>query len=144
MIVSNNFAIVDLETTGLSIQRHHRIIEIGVVIANSSGEIIDEWETLINPEREIDGTEIHGLKNADLFNAPTFKTIAGDLKELLAGKILVAHNLSFDATFLAEEFRRINYSTPIGPLFGLCTMQLAAQFFNNSSRSLAACCQNIG
>ncbi len=144
MTVSNSFAIVDLETTGLSVWRHHRIIEIGVVIANSLGEIIDEWETLINPEREIDATEIHGLTSDDLFNAPTFKIIAGELKELLAGKILVAHNLSFDAAFLANEFGRIKYPTPIGPLSGLCTMKLAPQFFDNSSRSLASCCENIG
>lgn len=140
---NTNFAIIDLETTGLSIQRHHRIIEIGVVIANSKGEIIQEWETLVNPERELDGSEIHGLTNADLFNAPTFKMIAGELKDLLAGNILVAHNLSFDATFLANEFDRINYQTPIGPMTGLCTMKLAPQFFKNSSRSLAACCDNI-
>jgi DNA polymerase-3 subunit epsilon len=139
-----SFAIVDLETTGLSVQRHHRIIEIGVVIANSSGQITGEWETLINPEREIDATEIHGLTNADLFNAPTFKIIAGELKELLAGKILVAHNLSFDAAFLANEFARINYATPIGPLSGLCTMKLAPQFLANHSRSLAACCESVG
>jgi len=138
-----NFAVIDLETTGLSVQRHHRIIEIGVVIANSSGEIIKEWDTLVNPERELDGSEIHGLTNADLFNAPTFKMIAGELKDLLAGNILVAHNLSFDATFLANEFDRINYQTPIGPMAGLCTMKLAPQFLKNSSRSLAACCENI-
>lgn len=141
---TTNFAIIDLETTGLSIQRHHRIIEIGVVIANSSGEIIREWETLVNPERELDGSEIHGLTNADLFNAPTFKMIASELKDLLARNILVAHNLSFDATFLANEFDRINYQTPISPMAGLCTMKLAPQFFQNSSRSLASCCENIG
>lgn len=141
---TKNFAIIDLETTGLSIKRHHRIIEIGVVIANSSGEIIKEWETLVNPERELDGSEIHGLTNADLFNAPTFKMIAGELKDLLAGNILVAHRLVFDATFLANEFDRINYQTPISPIAGLCTMKLASQFFRNSSRSLAACCENIG
>ena len=141
---TKNFAIVDLETTGFSIKRHHRIIEIGVVIANSSGEIIKEWETLVNPERELDGSEIHGLTNADLFNAPTFKMIAGELKDLLAGNILVAHNLAFDARFLANEFGRINYQTPITPMAGLCTMKLASQFFKKSSLRLAACCENIG
>ena len=140
----NHFAIVDIETTGLTVELHHRIIEIGVVITNPTGEIIQEWETLINPERQIDGTNIHGLTNADLFNAPTFKSIAGKLKELLTGKILVAHNLSFDAIFLANEFDRIGYKTPISPMSGLCTMKLASQFLSNSSRSLAACCQHIG
>jgi DNA polymerase-3 subunit epsilon len=140
----NHFAIVDIETTGLTVELHHRIIEIGVVITNPTGEIIQEWETLINPERQIDGTNIHGLTNADLFNAPTFKSIAGKLKELLTGKILVAHNLSFDAIFLANEFDRIGYQTPISPMSGLCTMKLASQFLSNSSRSLAACCQHIG
>jgi len=135
-----SYAVVDLETTGLSPAHHHRVIEIGIVIADETGAIVDEWETLIDPQRDVGASEIHGLTGADLHGAPTFDMVAGEVAALLQGRVPVAHNLSFDALFLAAEFERLGVSIPIGPTAGLCTMRLAGRYLPESPRNLAACC----
>lgn len=139
-----DFAVVDLETTGLSPAYHHRVVELAVVHVSSTGEISDEWCSLINPQRHVSATEIHGITPRDLFSAPTFEDIAGDLVERLRGRIVVAHNLPFDASFLRAEFARLGISVPISFEQGLCTMRLAAEYLRASRRSLEACCDVIG
>lgn len=139
-----DFAVIDLETTGISPAKHHRVIEIAVVHVDGSGQLHDEWSSLINPKRHVSATEVHGISAVDLFDAPTFCDIAGDLVERLRGKVLVAHNLRFDSTFLRSEFERIGVAVPITPECGLCTMQLASEYLSTARRSLEACCAAIG
>ncbi len=67
-----SYAIVDLETTGFSPAHHHRVVEIAIVLTNEAGSVTDEWETLLDPQREVGASEIHGLTGADLHGAPTF------------------------------------------------------------------------
>lgn len=139
-----SYAIVDLETTGFSPAQHHRVVEIAIVLADENGMVVDEWETLLDPQRDVGATEIHGLTGAHLLGAPTFDAIAGEVASLLAGRVLVAHNLSFDALFLTAEFDRLGVSVPIGPTIGLCTMRLAGLYLPGGPRNLAACCERIG
>jgi DNA polymerase-3 subunit epsilon len=53
---------------------------------------------------------------------------------------VVAHNLAFDAPFLAHQFRQLGVDVPLGVETGLCTMTLAATYLPHAGRSLAACC----
>lgn len=138
------FAVVDVETTGLSPAYNHRVVEIGIVLADERGHVVDEWETLLNPQRDVAATEIHGLSAGDLYAAPTFESIAAELVSLLQGRVPVAHNLSFDALFLAAEFERIGVSVPLSPTFGLCTMRLAGRYLPSGARTLGSCCDCIG
>jgi len=139
-----SYAIVDLETTGFSPAHHHRVIEIAIVLADESGATTAEWETLLDPQRDIGASDIHGLTGADLHGAPTFDMVAGDVVSLLAGRVPVAHNLSFDALFLAAEFERLGVSVPLGPTAGLCTMRLAGLYLPDGARNLVTCCDCIG
>jgi len=139
-----SYAIIDLETTGFSPAHHHRVIEIAIVSADENGAVTDEWETLLDPQRDVSASEVHGLTGADLHGAPTFDMVAGDVVSLLAGRVPVAHNLSFDALFLAAEFDRLGVSVPIGPTAGLCTMRLAGLYLPDGARNLATCCACIG
>jgi len=139
-----SYAIVDLETTGFSPAHHHRVVEIAIVLADESGTVIDEWETLLDPQHDVGASEVHGLTGADLHGAPTFDMVAGDVVALIAGRVPVAHNLSFDALFLAAEFERLGISVPIGPTAGLCTMRLARLYLPDGARNLATCCDCIG
>lgn len=139
-----SYAIVDLETTGFSPAHHHRVIEIAIVLADDAGTVTDEWETLLDPQRDVGASDIHGLTGADLHGAPTFDMVAADVVSLLQGRVPVAHNLSFDALFLAAEFERMGVSVPIGPTFGLCTMRLAGLYLPEGPRILATCCDCIG
>ena len=99
------FAVVDVETTGLY-PSTDRIVEVAVVHLDANAEITGEFCTLINPGRDVGPTHYHGITAADVHNAPTFAAAAESVWQLLAGRVLVAHNVAFDARFLDAEFNR--------------------------------------
>ena len=137
----NRFAVIDIETTGLSPAHHHRVVEVAVVLVDDAGAPVYEWETMVNPQRDVGAGEIHGLTAADLYTAPTFDRIAGELASLMQGRVPVAHNLSFDAPFLASEYLRLGAAIPLTPTTGLCTMRLAGRYLAGGPRNLTACCE---
>ncbi|HEY4268570.1 MAG TPA: exonuclease domain-containing protein [Galbitalea sp.] len=136
------FAVIDFETTGLFAGGHDRVIEVAVVHVNLDGTIEGEWETLVNPQRDLGKQAIHRIKSADILDAPRFEEIAPRLVELLSGRVLVAHNASFDSGFLDGEFDRIGYGPGV-PVAVLCTMRLAADIIPGAGRSLADCCSHF-
>ncbi|KAA5835243.1 DNA polymerase III subunit epsilon [Saccharopolyspora hirsuta] len=138
------YAVVDLETTGIHPGRRERILEIGVVHVCPNGEITGRWETLVNPQRDLGPQRIHGITGADVLGAPRFEQVSGELVDLLAGRVLVAHNLRFDAGFLLAEFARCGVNPPISHELGLCTMRLARRYLVGAGRSLADCCAAFG
>ena len=72
------FATIDFETTGLSPSRD-RIIEIGVVRTDIDGKILSEFSSLINPQKDVTNSSIHGIQTQDLLMAPTFKELLGGI-----------------------------------------------------------------
>ena len=112
------FAIIDTETTGFG--KTDRLVEIAVVLVEGK-EIIQEWETLINPERDISNSNIHGITSELVSLAPTFAEINSELSRLISGTILVAHNISFDQRMLEQEFSRVKKDNDLG--VGFCTLQ---------------------
>src|SRR4051794_8948925 len=130
-------AVIDVETTGLS-PRTDRIVELGVVLLDDRGEVEAEFETLLNPGRDVGPTDLHGIRAADVVEAPIFAEIAPYLRSLLAGRVVVAHNALFDLRFLAREFGRAGLPIDLSP--SLCTMRLAPLFFGSGTRSLQALC----
>lgn len=138
-MASAGFAVLDFETTGFSPAKHDRVVEVAVVHVNEHGRITGQWETLVNPKRDIGAQHIHGIRARDVLTAPTFDDIASHLVELLDSRVVVAHNASFDSRFLVHELARSGYE--LGPeLHTLCTMQLAAELIPGAGRSLADCC----
>ncbi|STX27774.1 excinuclease ABC subunit [Legionella beliardensis] len=118
---SFRWALVDIETTGLHIIRD-KITEIAVIILTEKG-IEATWHSLIKPERTIPEpiSQLTGISNGLVNNAPKFNIIAEELILLLQGCVLVAHNARFDFGFLKNAFKRIgiNFHPPI-----LCTIKL--------------------
>ena len=102
------YVVFDLETTGLS-SRHDRVIEFGAVVMHR-GQIIDQRDFFINPEMKVSShiLSITNIKEEDLRKAKVFKDVKEDIKEFVKGRILVAHNASFDYGFLNEELKRLN------------------------------------
>jgi len=136
-LASNLMAIVDVETTGLFPWRNDRIVEVAVVIMSPDGTIHDEYDTLVNPDRDLGPTRIHHISAAEILDAPKFSEIAGDIAELLRrSNLLAGHNVSFDRKFLVREYERIGIEIPDVPIF--CTCQRLGR--NN----LAACCVEFG
>jgi len=142
--MSEGYAVIDVETTGLHPGWHHRVVEVAVVRLDDHGRTLDEWCTLVNPDRDMGPQRIHGISAAEARLAPSFHDIAGDLAARLAGNLVVGHNVSFDLLFLAAEFTRAGIDSPLDPDKGLCTMALSQQYLRAPSRSLTACCAAAG
>ncbi|MBD7895738.1 DEAD/DEAH box helicase [Limosilactobacillus sp. Sa3CUN2] len=104
------YSVVDLETTGTSVNHGDRIIQVGCILVQD-GEIINHFETKINPQMTIPRqiTQLTGIKNSDVRHAPLFDDVAGTLYSLLSGTIFVAHNVNFDFPFLNAELERAGY-----------------------------------
>ena len=104
------YAIVDIETTGGS-ARLEKITEIAVY-QHDGDKITDEFVTLINPERNIPYfiTNLTGITNEMVENAPKFYEIAKELIEFTEGCVLVAHNARFDYSFIRQEFKSLGYN----------------------------------
>ncbi len=140
----DGFVVIDFETTGFSARKTDRVVEIGVVCMDHSGEVVSEWTTLVNPGRDVSAGHIHGITARDVYGAPRFEEVAGLLAESLRGRVLVAHNLSFEAQFLMGEFGRLGHELQLDRGSGICTMTLASTYIPHSPRNLQACCDCCG
>jgi DNA polymerase-3 subunit epsilon len=134
------FAVLDVEATGFSPLTGGRVIEIAVVRIAGDGTVSDEYATLVNPSQSIGRNEVHGIRQGDVTDAPTFAEIAGDVLERLEGRIVVGHNVKFDRDFLAAELSAAGIFLPSFPC--LCTLRLAHRLHPEyPSHRIAACCE---
>ena len=115
--------VVDTETTGLF--STDRIVEIACVTI-FDGEIVEEYETLLQPNRDPGPVYIHGITPSILEAAPEFQSVAGDIAARLDGAVLVAHNINFDSRMLSQEIGRVPTMT-FDPGVGICTYRLTRQ-----------------
>jgi ATP-dependent DNA helicase DinG len=94
---------VDLETTGLD-PTQDAIIEVGAITFRN-GQILDEYSSLVNPDRTIPPfiTDLTGINQSMVGSAPDIRDIKQDLNDLLEGKVVVGHNVGFDMGFLNAE-----------------------------------------
>lgn len=136
------FAIVDIETTG-SYAAGSGITEIAIVI-HDGREILSTYETLVNPHRPIPRfiQSLTGITPDMVANAPSFDEIAGQVHELLQGKIFVAHNVNFDYSFLKYHLERCGYALDTKKL---CTVRLSRRIVPGlPSYSLGRLCHSLG
>ena len=136
------YVVVDIETTGGGAS-YHRITEIGAVkVVN--GEVVDEWQSLINPQRHIPQriTQLTGISNHMVADAPVFAEIAEDFAAFTEDAVFVAHNVNFDYGFIKQEFERlgVRYRRP-----KQCTVRLMRKVKPGlDSYSLAALTKYFG
>ncbi len=107
-ILNTPVAIIDFETTGLT-PGYDRVIEISVVRINPGEAPKLVFDSLVNPQRDVSATEIHGITNSDVADAPTFQEIALDLMSVLSGCVIAAYNVYFDIKFLDFELSNSGY-----------------------------------
>lgn len=136
------FAVVDIETTGGS-AKNGRIIEFAVVITDGK-DIIDSYQTLINPECSIPPfiTSLTGISEDMVTDAPTFDQVAARIDEITKGNIFVAHSVNFDFSFVRNEFQRLGHRYDRKRL---CTVRLSRKILpGHKSYSLGTLCDELG
>jgi DNA polymerase-3 subunit epsilon len=103
------FAIIDIETTGLR-AGHEKITEIAIILHDGK-QIIEEFSSLVNPERKIPYfiTQLTGINDQMVSDAPKFYELARNIIELTDNATIVGHNVNFDYSFLKSEFKSLGY-----------------------------------
>jgi DNA polymerase-3 subunit epsilon len=146
-IFSTVFTVFDVETTGLSPDRN-RMTEIGIVKIKG-GEVIEEYETLINPGQFIppEITRLTGISNEMVHSKPKFEEIAGDIMSFMFSEgesiILAGHNVRFDYGFLNASLARAGYNKLGVP--SVCTARLARRLSRQlPSKSLDSLKRHFG
>ena len=121
------FTIIDIETTGLS-KRDHHITEIAAVKFRS-GEIVDSFQTLVNPQVRIPSfiTKLTGISNETVKYAPPIEKVLHPFVSFLDKDIFVAHNATFDFGFLEHKLRTHHRYQLLNNQ--LCTKKLANRIF---------------
>lgn len=132
---------MDIETTGGS-PKTEKITEIAIYHFNGD-KVTDEFISLVNPEKNIPYyiTTLTGISNEMVENAPKFYEIAKEIVNFTEGKILVAHNASFDYKFIKSEFKSLGYEFTRE---NMCTLRLSRKLLpGHRSYSLGNLCQDL-
>lgn len=121
------FTVLDFETTGQSANTS-RVIEIGLVKIKNY-KVVDTYKSFLNPDQHIPYfiTQLTGISNFDVVNAPSFDEIINDITNFVGNSILVAHNMSFDYSFLKREYFYAGIELFENPT--LCTLKLARRLY---------------
>lgn len=130
-VTTQHLAFLDIETTGFSPNRHHKILEVAIITTDNNGNILEEYETLINANRDIDNSHIHGIIPEMIKDAPLIEEAIIDIANNLNNKIIVGHNISFDLNFINHELKRnLDISIDVNKS-SICTLQLSRELNKN-------------
>ena len=135
---------LDTETTGISTDEGHRVIEIGCIEIENRRITGNEFHCYLNPEREIDegATRVHGLTLEKLSNEPLFKEVAKDFLNFVSGAELIIHNAAFDVGFLNKEISLLEWdeSSIEDHALVMDTLKMAREKHPGKKNSLDALC----
>jgi len=136
--------VIDTETTGLSPDQGHRIVELAAIEINGCEITQNRIHRFFNPEREVDaGAEaVHGLTLERLKDEPTFDDFAHEFSEYIRDAELIIHNAPFDLGFLNSEFDQVG----LPPIESICkkvtdTLLSAKELFPGKKNNLNALCE---
>lgn len=135
------YAIVDIETTGGNASGS-RITEIAIIIHDGK-KIVERWETLVNPQKEIPPAifALTGITNEMVSTAPIFDLISDKVLELLKDRVFVAHNVNFDYSFIRNELELAGFKWTARKL---CTVRAARKIKPGlPSYSLGRLCNSL-
>ena len=136
------FAILDIETTGGS-PNTEKITEIAIFFHDGE-KVVDEWSTLINPEKPIPYfiTGLTGITNEMVADAPKFYEVAKEIVDRTEAYTIVGHNVNFDYSFIKSEFKRLGFDYSRKTL---CTVKLSRKIIpGHKSYSLGKICKDLG
>lgn len=135
------YSIIDIETTGGN-PKKDKITEIAIYIHDGK-RVVDEFQTLVNPERRIPQfiTKMTGISDEMVAAAPRFWEIAKKVVEITEETIFVAHNVFFDYNFIKSEYRSLGFYYQRNVL---CTEKLSRKILpGKKSYSLGKLCYEL-
>ena len=136
--------ILDTETTGLSVEKNHKIVEIGCVELENQIATNNIFHKYINPKRSVseEAYKIHGYSEKFLSDKKTFAEISEDFLNFIENKKIIIHNAAFDLSFLNYELRLINKKI-IDKKNVIDTLEIARTKYPGSQNSLDALCKRF-
>lgn len=136
--------VFDTETTGFKPSEGHRLVEIGCVELINHVPTGETFHQYINPQRDMPqgAFEVHGLSEEFLSDKPLFEEVADAFLAFVGDAPLVAHNASFDMTFINAELGAANRPT-LPDEQSVDTLQIARQRFPGAAASLDALCRRF-
>lgn len=137
------YCVLDLETTGLSF-RTEKITEIGIMKMNEQGEVIDEFECFVNPEKPIPQrvVEVTNITDEMVKDAETIDKVMPKVLEFVGDSVIVAHNADFDVGFLKYNAKQLGLSLDNTYLD---TLRLAKDLFPDYKKyKLGIIAENLG
>ena len=140
--IDTTYCVLDLETTGLSF-RTEKITEIGIMKVKN-GEVIESFETFVNPEKPIPYEVVEVTKITDdmVKDAPTIKEIFPKVLEFIGDSVLVAHNADFDIGFLKHNAAQLGHKFDYTYID---TLRLAKDLFPDYKKyKLGIIAENLG
>lgn len=137
--------VFDTETTGLSPQDGHRLVEIGAIELVNRVETGRSFHAYFNPERDMppEAYAVHGLSAAFLSDKPLFGDHAGEFIDFIEDSPLVAHNANFDFGFLNHELQRCGRAF-VDMARMIDTLAIARTKHPGAKHSLDALCTRYG
>lgn len=115
------WAVVDVETSGFR-PGQARVVSVAALALGDDGNVERSLYSLLNPGVDPGPTHVHGLTTEMLAGQPCFGDVVGELRDVLRGRTLVAHNVGFDYSFLAAEAEMVGAELPIDTV--MCTVEL--------------------
>ena len=139
-----NEIFLDTETTGLSVNDKHRIVEIACIETNDLIPTKRIFHKAINPQRDVpdEAFKIHGFSTFFLKNKETFEEVADEFLEFIKDKKIIIHNASFDLGFLNYQLKLIR-KNEIKKVNVVDSLEVARGKFPGTSNSLDALCRRF-
>ena len=136
--------VLDTETTGLSVAKGHRIVEIGCIELQNQIPTSKTFHCYLNPQRKVseDAIKVHGYTDEFLADKKKFSDVVDDFLEFIQDKKLVIHNAEFDISHINNELKLIGKPT-ITKDNVIDTLDIAREKFPGSSISLDALCKRF-
>jgi DNA polymerase-3 subunit epsilon len=144
---SNRLIFLDTETTGLSPENGHKIVEIGCVELENRQLTGNNLHFYINPERQSDedALKVHGISDEFLQEQPKFSQLAKEIVDYLRGAEVYIHNAPFDVAFLDKELSLCGFDSFANYVASITdTQMMAKQLFPGKRNSLDALCDRYG
>ena len=133
--------VLDTETTGLSVEDGHRIVEIGCIELDDLIPTQNKFHCYLNPERKVSekALEVHGYSDEFLSDKSKFKDVVDEFLNFIENKKLIIHNANFDLSHLNNELKILKKGTIQNEIVD--TLTIARNKFPGSSISLDALCK---